>query len=373
MKILVAPDKFKGILAAREVADAIASGIAEELPSADVEVQPVADGGEGTAEVLCAALHGTWKNVTAHDARGHPCPARYAWFEKARRAVFEMSEVAGVRALGGENLDLDQATTCGVGEILLEAAGLGAREIVVGLGGSVTNDGGFGMARALGFEFLAGNGEVLLPEVGSLTKLSRVRSSRNAFDKVRIIAAADVMNPLLGPEGATRVFAAQKGARREQIESLEKALTNFADVVERDLDVRFRDSPGAGAAGGLGFGLLCFCTAGMRSGFQVVAESVDLESRIAAADVVVTGEGRLDKQTLAGKAPGQVAKMSCALGKRVFAVVGRNDADAEVGAMFEDIFEVAREGRIDAEQIRRAPDLLRGGGRALAQHLAGRG
>ena len=372
MKILVAPDKFKGVLAAREVADAIASGIAEELPSADIEVQPVADGGEGTAEVLCAALHGTWKNVTAHDAGGHRCSARYAWFEKAGRAVFEMSEVAGVRALAGKKLDLSQATTCGVGEILLEAVGLGAREIVVGLGGSVTNDGGFGMARALGFEFLAENGEILPHDVTGLTKLGRVRSPGGVLDKVRIIAAADVMNPLLGPEGATHVFGEQKGASREQIESLERALTNYADVVERDLDVRFRDSPGAGAAGGLGFGLLCFCKAGMRSGFQVVAESVDLESRIAAADVVVTGEGRLDKQTLAGKAPGQVAKMASALGKRVFAVVGRNDADAEVGALFEDIIEVAREGRIDAEQIRRAPDLLRAGGRGLAQRLARR-
>src|SRR5450432_2383136 len=154
MKILVAPDKFKGVLTARQAAESIAAGVRDELPSADVEVQPVADGGEGTAEVLCAALHGTWKDVTTHDARGRACSARYAWFEKARRAVFEMSEVAGVRALAGKKLDLDQATTCGVGEILLEAAGLGAREIVVGLGGSVTNDGGFGMARALGFEFL---------------------------------------------------------------------------------------------------------------------------------------------------------------------------------------------------------------------------
>ncbi len=370
MKILVAPDKFKGFLTALEVAENVAAGIRDELPSAQIEIQPVADGGEGTADVICAALGGVWRSAPSHNARGEACQARYCWIENDKRAVFEMSEVAGLRSLSGKPFDLSRSTTFGVGEIILEAAGAGATEIIIGLGGSVTNDGGFGMACALGYLFSSSDGGILSADVLDLTNLQRVAKPETGLRGAKILAAADVMNRLLGPEGATRVFASQKGADAIQVENLEQALTKFADVVERDLGVLGRERAGAGAAGGLGFGLVAFCGAEIRSGFELVAKATGLERKMAAADVVVTGEGRLDSQTLAGKAPGQVAAMASSLGKRVFAVVGRADEDERLRAMFEGIFEVAGDGRIDSAAVRRAPELLRAGGRSLAVHLA---
>jgi glycerate kinase len=372
MKILVAPDKFKGVLTARQAAESIAAGIRDELPSAKIELQPVADGGEGTAGVICEALGGVWRTVASHSASGEPCQARYCWVAKVKTAVFEMSEVAGLKGLSAKSVELERLSTFGVGEIMLDAARAGAKEIAVGLGGSMTNDGGFGMARALGYEFLNADEEVLPENVLALTKLKHIRKPGTGLGAVKILAATDVMNPLLGSEGATRVFASQKGANSGQIEHLEEALTTLADVVERDLSIKARNYAGAGAAGGLGFGLASFCGAELVSGFEFVARVIDLERKVADADVVVTGEGSLDSQTLVGKAPGQVAAMASRLGKRVFAVVGRADEDERLQAMFEGIFEVTGDVPIDAELVQRAPDLLRDGGRVLAAHLAGR-
>lgn len=372
MKILVAPDKFKGVLTARQAAESIAAGIREELPAAQIEIQPVADGGEGTADVICGALNGVWRTVASHNASGESCQAHYCWVAKVNAAVFEMSEVAGFKRASTKSVDLERLSTFGVGQIMLDAVRAGVREIIVGLGGSTTNDGGFGMARAFGYEFLDSNGEALPQNVLALTKLHHIEKPETALGAVKIFAAADVMNPLLGPEGATRIFGSQKGANASQIEELEKALTNFADVVERDLGVNARDCAGAGAAGGLGFGLISFCGAKIGSGFEFIAKVIDLERKMSEADVVVTGEGSLDCQTLAGKAPGQVAAMASRLGKKVFAVVGRTDEDERLRTMFDGIFEVAKDGRIDSEHVRRAPDLLRRGGRALGEHLAKR-
>ncbi len=371
MKILVAPDKFKGVLTARQAAESIAAGLRDGLPSAKIELQPVADGGEGTADLICGALNGAGRTVVVRSASGEPFRAHYCWIAKTNTAVFEMSEVAGFTRASLKSAALERLSTFGVGEMLINAVQAGAREIIIGLGGSITNDGGFGMARALGYEFLNANGEPLPDNVLALTKLDRIRKPKAGVGAVKILAARDVMNPLLGPEGATRVFAPQKGAHPSQIARFEKALTDFANVVERDLGVRARDCAGAGAAGGLGFGLVAFCGAELGSGFELIAKAVGLERKVAAADIVVTGEGSLDYQTLAGKAPSQVAAMASRLGKKVFAVVGRADADEKLRAVFDGIFEVASEGRIDAEHIRRAPDLLRGGGRRLAAHLAG--
>ena len=337
-----------------------------------IEIQPVADGGEGTAEVICAASDGVWRMARVAQHLGEECQARYCWIARTRRAVFEMSEVAGLKTVATMSFDLDRATTLGVGEMILEAQRSGAREIVVGLGGSMTNDGGFGMARALGYEFLDAHGQSLGARVTDLTNLDHIRKPADGLAGIRVLAAADVINPLLGAEGATRIFAAQKGAGPDQINRLEKALTKFADVVERDLKINARERPGAGAAGGLGFGLIAFCGGEIRSGFQLVAEAVDLERKMAEADVVVTGEGSLDSQTLAGKAPGQVAAMASKLAKKVYAVVGRADDDEQLRVAFDGIFEVARAGRIDSEHVRRAPELLRQGGQRLGAHLAGR-
>jgi glycerate 2-kinase len=382
MRVLVAPDKFKGSLSAEQVAENIALGIRDVIPDAQVEIVPVADGGEGTAEVICNARGGEWVTCHAHGPLGNPIEARYVWLGES--AVIEMSEAAGLRSLKNGVRDILRANTFGVGEMLLDVAKRGGREIIVGLGGSVTNDGGFGMARALGFRFFGiqncragpspagspiGNRERLPyksreteAELSGgpreLVELKRIEcpvaagvspASSSEMQpatasggplQIKIVAACDVKNPLLGQHGATRTFGPQKGGTPEQLEILEDALTRLADTVTRELSCDFRNNPGAGAAGGLGFGLMSFCRAELRPGFDVVADAVELEEKIKSADVVITGEGKLDSQTLEGKAPAGLARLARQFGKRVFAVVGRAAPDQEVRDIFDGVYEL---------------------------------
>jgi glycerate kinase len=237
----------------------------------------------------------------------------------------------------------------------------------------VTNDGGFGMARALGFRFFGSDcdyeHEHELPErVSELLNLVRIEKARDLV-LPKIVVAADVCNPLLGEQGATRIFGPQKGAAREQIDVLEKALSRLADVVAKEFGFDHRNEQGAGAGGGLGFGLMTFCGAIMRRGFDVVAETAGLETKMAKADVVITGEGSLDRQTFQGKAPGEVAKMSRRLGKPVFAVAGRAEQNQETQALFDNVYVLTQEGINEHESISRAPELLRERARELAHDL----
>ena len=385
MHILIAPDKFKGSLSAKQVAENIALGIRDVIPDAQIEIAPVADGGEGTAEVICNARGGEWVTCRAHGPLGSPIEARYVWLSESASAVIEMSEAAGLRALKNGVRDVMRANTFGVGEMLLDAAKRGAREIIVGLGGSVTNDGGFGMARALGFRFF-GEDEHELPDVASLLTLTRIilpspqsslpvggalvssaqpkerRLAQTPLQRVKLIAAADVRNPLLGETGATRTFGSQKGAMPDQVEILERALRKLAGTITRDLGCDFRNNPGAGAAGGLGFGLMSFCNAELRPGFDVVADAVELKEKIKAADVVITGEGKLDTQTLEGKAPAGVARLARKLGKGVFAIVGRAAPDQQVRDIFDGVYELGG-------SIPQARELLRERARQLGRAL----
>jgi glycerate kinase len=360
MRILVAPDKFKGSLGAREVAQNIAAGLRQISPKARIDIVPMADGGEGTAEVLCDALSGKWVTMRAHDPLGREITALYAYMGKRQLAVMEMSEAAGMRRLQPNERNLALTNTSGVGEMLAHAARRGAREIIVGLGGSVTNDGGFGMARALGFQFSDGeNNEI--ETIADLSLLARIKPPKD-LALPKIIAAADVRNPLLGERGATRVFGSQKGATPKQIEILERALTKLADMIGRDLGCDFRDEAGAGAAGGLGFGLMSFCAAIVRPGFDVISETLDLESKIKRVDLVITGEGSLDRQTLEGKAPAGVARLAKKFGKRVFAIVGRASDDREVRELFDGVYELGG-------SISEARELLRQKAREFAEKL----
>jgi glycerate kinase len=403
MRILIAPDKFKGSLSGRQVAENIALGIRDVIPEAQIEFAPVADGGEGTAEVICKARGGEWVKCRAHGPFGNPIDARYVWLGENAIAVIEMSEAAGLRALKKEARDILRANTFGVGEMLLDAAKRDAREIIVGLGGSVTNDGGFGMARALGFRFfrmrncragaspagssigdrerlpyksretdvelidgptdLMGLSRIEVPVAADVSPATgTLKSQAPGPPPIKIVAACDVKNPLLGENGATRTFGPQKGASPEQLEMLERALTRLADTVTRQLGCDFRNYPGVGAAGGLGFGLMSFCGAELRPGFDVVADAVELEEKIKRADVVVTGEGKLDSQTLEGKAPAGVARLARKFGKRVFAVVGRAEADQQVREIFEGVYELGG-------SIPQARELLRERARELANTL----
>jgi glycerate kinase len=389
MKILIAPDKFKGALGAREVAENIATGLRDVLPGAKIEMVPMADGGEGTAEVICNARGGSWVQCKAHDPLGREIDARYAWIGEEKVALMEMSEAAGMRRLSENERDPLRATTFGVGEMILDAVSRGASEIIIGLGGSATNDGGFGMARALGFRFFSDANEltdgvseleklteITVPEeiVGALVPSARPKSRRLTQPPLqhvlpKIIAAVDVKNPLLGENGATRVFGPQKGATKDKIDILERALTTLADIVDTEFGFDYRNEPGAGAAGGLGFGLMSFFGAKIRPGFDVVAEAVDLEAKIKDADVVITGEGSLDRQTLEGKTPAGVARLARKFGKPVFAIVGRATKDREVRELFDAVYENARPGMSQEENMKRAAELLRENARELAKEL----
>jgi glycerate 2-kinase len=371
MRILIAPDKFKGALNAREVAENIAKGLRDALPDAKIDIVPMADGGEGTAEAICEARGGSWLKCKAHDPLGREIEARYAWIEDGKLAVMEMSEAAGMRRLSESERDPVRATTFGVGEMILDAASRGTNEMIIGLGGSATNDGGSGMARALGFRFdyeQEHEQEKDRECVTDLVNLSRIEKPQD-LKLPKIIAAVDVQNPLLGENGATRVFGPQKGASEDELSVLERALTRLADVVAEEFGFDYRDTPGAGAAGGLGFGLMSFCGATIRSGFDVVAEAVGLESKMKGVDVVITGEGSLDRQTLEGKTPTGVARLARKFGKKVFAIAGRYDGNQQVHELFDEVYQLARSGISEKEQMKRAGELLREKAQELAKSL----
>ena len=382
MRILIAPDKFKGSLDAREVAENIAKGLHDELPDAKIDIVPMADGGEGTAEAIAQARACSWLECKAHDPLGREIDARYAWNGDGKLAIMEMSEAAGMRRISEDERDPVRATTFGAGEMILDAANRGANKIIIGLGGSATNDGGFGMARALGFRFFSDEKELTeaVPELADLTRIETPAaagvSPANSTTQparlppqLKIIAAVDVKNPLLGKNGATRMFGPQKGASKKGTDILERALTRLADVVAKEFRFDYRDEAGAGAAGGLGFGLMSFCGAKVRPGFDVVAEAVGLESKIKDADVVITGEGSLDRQTLEGKTPAGVARLAQKFGKKVFAIAGRTDGNRHVRELFDEVYTLARRGLSKEKQMKRAAELLRERAREVAKVL----
>lgn len=382
VKILIAPDKFKGSLDARAVAENIAIGLRGVLPEAAIKTLPIADGGEGTVLAIHEAAGGEWIECPAHDALGRAIEAQYSWLADRSTAVMEMSEAAGLWRIAADERDLLRTTTFGVGELIGHAAAKGAREIVIGLGGSATNDGGLGMARALGFRFF-GEGEEEIEAPGNLIRLDRIRApeafrnlmalgrqhsnGRGIFSK--ITAAVDVRNPLLGSRGATRTFGPQKGGTPEQLEVLEKGLRRLADIVVRDLGNDFSEVAGAGAAGGLGFGLMSFCGAQIKSGFDVVSEFTELSEAIMEADVVITGEGRLDEQTLEGKAPSGVARLAREAGKRVFAIAGSASESPALRGLFDGVLVLATPPISPEESKARAGELLQERARELARMM----
>jgi glycerate kinase len=364
VKILVAPDKFKGSISALAAAEAIARGWRAAMPHAEIELAPIADGGEGFAETLCAALGGAWVPQRARDPLGREVAARYVWIERERLAVLDMSEASGLWRLAPAERDPLRATTYGTGQLMRAALERGARRILVGLGGSATTDGGIGMAEALGFRFLTSDGEELEAIPGHLLALTRI-VGEGALDFPEIVAACDVQNPLLGERGAARVFGPQKGADARTVATLEEGLRNLADVVASDLGCDHRETPGAGAAGGIGFGLLSFCGATLCSGFDLVADLLRLEARIAACDLIITGEGRLDAQTLEGKGPAGVAALARRHGKPTLAFAGSIADAAAVDTIFTATLPIIDEPVTLDEAMRRGAEFLeRTAGRA---------
>ena len=312
MKILVAPDSFKGSLAADEVAGAVRGGLRRVLGDVQVTCLPLADGGEGSLEVMLRN-GGRAISMNVCGSNGKKMPARYGMFENGRAAFVEIAQACGLIHLRDEERNPLQTTSTGAGELLSAAIDEGAKRLIVGLGGSATNDGGAGMLQALGLRCRNAAGNVIMEPLNGRTIGDVCEVETSALDDrcsgLEIIIASDVDNPLLGPEGATQIFGPQKGASPAMVEELESNLASFYDVIEKAFNRGVRHLPGAGAAGGIGAALLIMPNASRRSGFELIAEHLDLENKIKDNDIVLTGEGRLDRQSLFGKVPIGVAEI----------------------------------------------------------------
>lgn len=332
MKIVIAPDSFKGSLTARQAADAIERGVRRATPDVDIISIPMADGGEGTVRALVDVTGGRLIPVRVTGPLGEPVAATYGILGDGTTAVIEMAEAAGLH-LVGTMPDPLHATTRGVGELILDALGHGAERIIVGLGGSATNDGGAGMAQALGIRLLDADGRDLPVGGAALADLDRIDCTGldPRVTRTPIILASDVTNPLAGPDGASAVFGPQKGATPAMVEQLDQALSHYAAVIHRDTSRSVGIIPGSGAAGGLGAGFLAFTDATMRSGVDLVTETVGLKERAVGADYCFTGEGRIDGQTQYGKTPMGVARAvhEAAPACHVIALAGSIGEDAE--------------------------------------------
>jgi glycerate kinase len=356
MRILIAIDKFKGSIPATTGAQAIETALKQVLPEAEMDLCPIADGGEGTAEAVIAALKGEWVETATFDAQNRPVTARYGLVRDEGRleAIMEMSAASGLAMVSDLPLDPATASTGGTGLMVQDALERGANRLVIGIGGSATNDAGIGMAAALGFRFLDAEGEALTPIIQNMDQLAKIEPPDRLFPE--ILVACDVNNPLLGPHGCTRVYGPQKGVT--DFEFFESRLERLADIVKRDLGVDHREVPGAGAAGGLGFGLMSFCGAKLTSGFDLIADLVHLRERIAAANLVITGEGRLDAQTLHGKGPMGVADLARELGKPVAAFAGAIEAEEQLRNRFDLLCAIKPKDMPLAEAMQRGPELL---------------
>jgi glycerate kinase len=324
MRIIVAPQSLKGSLSAAETGQAIAEGAREIYPEATIRIVPVADGGEGTTQALVDATGGRLVEREVTGPLGQPVLAFFGLMGDGRSAVIEMAASSGLPLVPAEQRDPRIATTYGVGELILAALDEGRTHFIIGIGGSATNDGGAGMAQALGARLLDAQGNELPYGGAALAQLARI--DREALDpRLRgcvFEVASDVNNPLCGPTGASAVYGPQKGATPIIVEVLDGALAHYAQIIERDLGCAVRDVPGAGAAGGLGAGLLAFLHATLRPGAQIVLDAVRLEEQIREADLVITAEGRLDSQTAYGKSVGAVAALAKKCGLPVLAIAG---------------------------------------------------
>lgn len=324
MRIVVAPDSFKGSIGAVELSMSIAKGILDIDPAAEIVELPLADGGEGTAETMVHASGGRLCSHRVSDPLGRLMSASYGVLGDGRTAVIETAQASGLTLLKEEERAPMLASSKGTGELLVHALDAGYRRFIVGLGGSATNDGGAGLLSALGARFLDHRGEELGPGGAALKDLASIDMTRldNRLLESEFIMASDVRNPLCGPNGASRIFGPQKGASSEQIRILDDALRHYGDVMTRTLGMDVRTAEGSGAAGGIGFALLSVMGAKMRSGIEVIMEAIDFDKRIRGADLIVTGEGRLDRQTLSGKAIEGVCRKGRQHGIRVIALCG---------------------------------------------------
>lgn len=328
-RIVIAPNAFKESISAPAAAEAIKQGVLRVLPDAEVLCVPVADGGDGTAESILAARDGQWIAVEVHNPLMKIITSRYGLIDGGKTAVIEMAEASGLRFIGPSQRDPMKTTTYGTGELLCDALNRGCKTIIMGIGGSATVDGGLGMAAALGYGLFDNNGNRIEANGAGLEMLARI-DSENVHPKLRgatILIASDVTNPLAGKQGAAYVFGPQKGATQEMVERLDAGLLNAAKCWRDAFGIDVGDLPGAGAAGGLGGGLAAFCGAQIRSGFDLVADTVQLNEALNGAQLAITGEGKIDEQTQFGKAPAGVAQRAKQFGVPAVGLAGSLSGD----------------------------------------------
>lgn len=345
MKIIVAPDSFKGSISAEQAARAMAQGIIEAAPDSEVIELPSADGGEGTMVNLVATTNGRMVTHQVSGPLGKPVAASYGVLGNAETCVIEIAEASGLTLLSQTERNPERASTEGTGELIRHALDAGFRDFIIGLGGSATNDGGTGLLRALGMRFLDAAGEALLPGAGALDKLYAIDA--HSFDPriqdCRFVIASDVDNPLVGPNGASHIFGPQKGATDKMAEALDRKLSHYADIVEKQTGVSLHDYAGAGAAGGAGGAFLAFFPAVMRRGIDVVLEASGFSESVASSDLIFTGEGKSDRQTLSGKTAFGIAQMAAVHGKPVILLSGAIDPESRKDLMrfFEEVHSVS--------------------------------
>ncbi|HEY81811.1 MAG TPA: glycerate kinase [Dehalococcoidia bacterium] len=332
MKIVIAPQGFKGNLTALEVARAIERGIKRVVPDVTTTLKPMADGGEGTVQALVDATGGKMMVTEVTDPLGGRVKAQWGILSDGTTAVIEMAAASGLPLVPPEKRNPLITTTYGTGELIRAALDHGCRKLIIGIGGSATNDGGAGMAQALGARFLDANGEELPFGGAALARLEHIDISQMdpRLAEFDVTLACDVNNPLCGPRGASAIYGPQKGATPEMVEQLDRALSHYADVIKKDLGIDLRDVPGAGAAGGLGMGLMVFLKAKMVPGIDVVIRATNLVDALKDADLVFTAEGRIDCQSAMGKVPTGVALKAKEFGIPVIALAGEVADDCRV-------------------------------------------
>ena len=332
MKIVIAPDSFKGSLTATEAADAIEIGFRAVYPDAEYVKVPMADGGEGTVQSLVDATSGTIINQKVEGPMGDMVAGFFGILGDSQTAVIEMAAASGIHLVTPNEQNIYLASSFGTGQLIIAALDHGCDKLIVGLGGSATNDGGMGMMKAFGAQFLDQGGTQLAPDVRALLQLARIdlRHLDPRLDKTEIVVACDVDNPLCGKNGASRIFGPQKGATGDDIVVLDQALAHYGDILATNTGKNIAAEPGAGAAGGLGVAFIGLIDAGLKPGIDLVIEIVELAKNLVDADFVITGEGRIDRQTIHGKTPVGVAKLAKSHNLPVICIAGLVEDSADI-------------------------------------------
>ena len=327
MKIVIAPDSFKETLSAFEVASTIESSFQNVFPEAEIIKIPIADGGEGTVEAMVRATDGSFEFSEVEGPMGNITSAKWGMLGNSKTAVIEIAEACGLHLVQANKRNPMTASSFGVGQLVVAALDKGAKKIIIGLGGSATNDGGYGFLRAIGVQFLDSEGNELNGHFETLSLLSDINFNHidTRIKNTSIEIACDVDNPLLGEKGASKVFAEQKGASNKMIEELESIMTNYYEIISSQLGSQLNDRPGFGAAGGLGFGISAFINSELKSGINIVLDALNFNQYLLDADLVITGEGRIDSQSERGKAPIGVIKYANQLNCKVIVIAGSVD------------------------------------------------